>query len=67
MGTLRIEAVFREGHEDACDVSCQSALLNNLPYLVGWIWKLLIELYAFKLTVGFQQQPAHLPSSWLIM
>jgi hypothetical protein len=37
---------------------------RSLTSIVGVIWELSIELYAFKLAIGFQQRLAHVSSSW---
>ena len=50
---------FQERHEDAYDVSRQSVFSSTTCHiLLAEFEELLIELHAFKLTVGFQQRLA---------
>jgi hypothetical protein len=54
-------------HEDAYDDSHQSAFLDILSYIVGKMWRKPMELFTLiQLIMSFQQQIAHLPSSWVV-
>ena len=58
VGTLDEKPNYK-GHEDAYDVSHQSAFFDYLSYFVAKFEEHPMELYLLKLTLGFQQRLAY--------